>query len=107
MLAGSAVSDGIVPGKFKDTIKHVAVSRGDNDLSNLKQILSNMALIKYTLSVILTVIVWFVANYIVIRIVQVNLTSQLACLRSLHVGSLLPIAKSIKKHILHSRCARP
>jgi O-antigen/teichoic acid export membrane protein len=98
MLASAAVSSGgMLSGSFGDAaIKYIAVSRSKDDELGVKQIVRNTLSINLILGGAVASILWLVAPLVTRHIVQSNAMIQLACLRSLRLGSLLLITKSIE-----------
>jgi O-antigen/teichoic acid export membrane protein len=98
VLAGAAVSSGgIVSGSFGDAaIKHVGDCRGRGDWPGVVRIVRNMIFINLVLSGILAIALWYLAPYVTRHIVKVDLELQTICLRSLRIGSVLLLMKSIE-----------
>ena len=98
VLASAAVSSGsIVSAGFGDAaIKHIAVSRGRNDWHGVEMIVRNMVAINLILSGIFALALWSLAPYIARHAVTSDAELQIACVKSLRIGSGLLIAKSVE-----------
>jgi len=98
ILAGAAVSSGgIVSGSFGDAvIKYVADCRGRSDWSGVTRIVRSMISINLVLSGTLAIALWYLAPNLTRHIVKVDLGLQTICLRSLRIGSVLLLLRSIE-----------
>lgn len=98
MLASAAVSSGsIVSGGSGDAIiKCVGARRGQHDFSGVQRIVRNMISVNLILGGLLAGILWCLAPYVARHVVKGGAELQVVCLRSLRLGSVLLLVKSIE-----------
>lgn len=104
ILASAAVSSGgIVSGGFGDAaIKYVGECRGRRDWQGVIRIVRSMISINLTLSGILAATLWCLAPYVTRHIVKVDLELQAICLKSLRIGSVLLLVKSVESVFINT-----
>jgi O-antigen/teichoic acid export membrane protein len=98
VLASAAVTSGsLVSAGFGDAaIKHIAMFRRRNDRRGVEMIVRNMVAINLILSGILALVLWSLAPYISRHAATSNVELQMACVKSLRIGSGLLITKSVE-----------